>query len=79
MAWYNWLIVILPLAGVFYMAFYTRKYIRGIPDFLAGGRLCGRYLISVGQMEGGLSVMFLIAYIEVSYRTGFSTSPRRSC
>ena len=73
MTWYNWLIVILPLAGVFYMAFHTRKYIRGIPDFLAGGRLCGRYLISVGQMEGGMSVMLLIAYIEVHYRTGFST------
>ena len=73
MSWYNWLIAIIPFALVLYMAFHTRKYIRGIPDFLAGGRLCGRYLISVGQMEGGLSVMFLIAYIEVHYRTGFST------
>ena len=73
MTWYNWLIAIVPFSFVFYMAFHTRKYIRGIPDFLAGGRLCGRYLLSVGQMEAGLSVMFLIAYIEVHYRTGFST------
>ena len=73
MTWYNWLIVILPFATVLYMAFHTRKYIRGIPDFLAGGRLCGRYLLSVGQMENGLSVMFLIAFIEIHYRTGFST------
>ena len=70
--WYNWLIVILPFFFVLYMAFHTRKYIRGIPDFLAGGRLCGRYLLSVGGMENGLSVMFLIAYIETHYRTGFS-------
>ena len=73
MSWYNCLIVILPFAGVLYMAFHTRKYIRGIPDFLVGGRVCGRYLLSVGGMESGLSVMFLIAYIEVHYRTGFST------
>ena len=73
MTWYNWLIVIVPFAAVLYMAFHTRKYIRGIPDFLVGGRLCGRYLLAVGQMENTLSVMFLIAYIEVHYRTGFST------
>ena len=72
-SWYNWLIVILPFATVLYMAFHTRKYIRSVPDFLAGGRLCGRYLLSVGQMENALSVMSLIAFIEVHYRTGFST------
>ena len=73
LSWYNWLIVIIPFAGVLYMAFHTRKYIRGIPDFLVGGRLCGRYLLSIGQLENALSVMFLIAYIEVHCRTGFST------
>ncbi|MBE6372755.1 MAG: sodium:panthothenate symporter [Lentisphaerae bacterium] len=73
MNWYNWLIVILPFAGVLYMAFYVRKYIRSVPDFLAGGRVCGRYLLSVGTMEAGLSVIALIAYVEVHYRTGFST------
>ena len=73
MNWYNWLIVILPFAGVLYMAFYVRKYIRSVPDFLAGGRICGRYLLSVGSMEAGLSVIALIAYVEVHYRTGFST------
>ena len=72
MTWYNWLIVILPFAGVLYMAFHTRKYIRGVSDFLAGGRVCGRYLLSVGMMEEGLSVMGLLAMIEVNYRTGFS-------
>ncbi|MBE6374722.1 MAG: sodium:panthothenate symporter, partial [Lentisphaerae bacterium] len=73
MTWYNWLIVVLPFAGVLYMAFHMRKYIRGVPDFLAGGRICGRYLLSVGGMESALSVMALVSYIEVHYRTGFST------
>ena len=73
MNWYNWLIVILPFAGVLYMADHVRRYIRSVPDFLAGGRICGRYLLSVGSMEAGLSVIALIAYVEVHYRTGFST------
>ena len=54
------------------MAFHTRKYIRGVSDYLAGGRVCGRYLLSVGMLEEVLSVMALIAMIEVNYRTGFS-------
>ncbi|MBO4648838.1 MAG: sodium:panthothenate symporter [Lentisphaeria bacterium] len=73
MTWYNWLIVIVPFAAVLYMAFHSRKYIRGVPDFLAGGRICGRYLLSVGSMEAGLSVLTLASYVEVHYRTGFST------
>ena len=72
LTWYNWLIVILPFACVLYMAFHARKYIRSVPDFLAGGRICGRYLLSVGTMEAGLSVITLVSYIEVHYRTGFS-------
>ena len=72
LTWYNWLIVVLPFAVVLYMAFHARKYIRSVPDFLAGGRICGRYLLSVGSMEAGISVFALIAYIEVHYRTGFS-------
>ena len=73
MTWYNWLIVAIPFIGVLYMAFHVRKYIRGIPDFLAGGRICGRYLIAVGGMESSLSILALVSYIEVHYRTGFST------
>ena len=73
MTWFNWLIVILPITGVLYMAFYSRKYIRGVSDFLACGRLCGRYLLAVGGMEEGLSIMGLAAMIEVNYRTGFAT------
>ena len=72
LTWYNWLIVILPFSCVLYMAFHVRKYIRSVPDFLAGGRICGRYLLSVGTMEAGLSVIALVSYIEIHYRTGFS-------
>ena len=72
MNWYNWLIVVLPLLGVIYMALHARRYIRSVPDFLAGGRVCGRYLLAVGDMAAGLSVMTLVAFVEMHYKAGFS-------
>ena len=55
MTWYTWLIVVIPFFGVMYMAFYVKRYIRSVPDFISGGRICGRYLLAVGGMEAGLS------------------------
>ena len=72
MAWYNWLIVIIPFIFVIGMAFYTRKYIRDVVDFLVAGRVCGRYVLSVANMEGGISVLALVALAEVYYKAGFA-------
>ena len=44
MAWYDWLIVIIPFLFVIGMAFYSRRYIRDVVDYLAAGRVCGRYV-----------------------------------
>ena len=46
----DWLIVLIPCAFVGYMAFYAKRYARDVVDFLAAGRVAGRYLISVGDM-----------------------------
>ncbi|MBQ3810635.1 MAG: sodium:panthothenate symporter [Kiritimatiellae bacterium] len=72
MIWYDWLILILPVCFVMYMGFHTRRYVRGVSDFLSAGRLCGRYVISMGDVANSLSVIGLVAYIEVHYKTGFS-------
>lgn len=68
----DWLIVIIPVTFVIGMALYSRKYIRGISDFLAAGRVCGRYVISVGDIANALSIIGLVAYVEVHYKTGFA-------
>ncbi len=68
----DWLIVLIPVAFVLYMGYYSRRYIRGVVDFLSAGRLCGRYLICVADMVNALSVLGLVAYAEIHYRTGFS-------
>ena len=60
----DWLIVLIPLAGVLYLAIRCGRYVRGVADFLAAGRVAGRYVISVGDLQSMLSVITLIALCE---------------
>ena len=68
----DWMIIVLPVAFVLYMGWYSRRYVVQVSDFLSAGRLCGRYLISVADIANGLSIIGLVAFVEVHYRTGFA-------
>ena len=68
----DWLIIILPVSFVLFMAWYSRRYVVQVSDFLSAGRLCGRYLISIADIANGLSIIGLVAFVEVHYRTGFA-------
>ncbi len=74
MSWIDWLIVLVPLAFVMYMGWYSRRYIRGVADFLSAGRICGRYVICVADVANGLSIITLVAYVEIHYKTGFAVT-----
>ena len=72
MHWIDWVIVVVPVVFVLGMAVYAKKYVRGVADFLAAGRVAGRYVISVGDMQAGLSVITLIALCESEYQCGMA-------
>ena len=72
LSWIDYAVIIIPLAFVYFMAIYSRKYIRGVVDFISTGRLCGRYVISVAGVASGLSIIGIVAYVEVHYKTGFA-------
>ena len=74
MLWYDWLIIVVPVLFVFFMGLYSRRYLKDVTTFLSAGRVCGRYVISVGDIAGGLSIIGLLAYAEVHYKTGFALS-----
>ena len=74
MTWLDWMIVIIPMVLLIGVAIYSRKYARGVVDFLAAGRIAGRYVISVGDLTAGLSVITLVAGAEQYYQTGFAVS-----
>ncbi|MBR7145574.1 MAG: sodium:panthothenate symporter [Lentisphaeria bacterium] len=74
MQWFDWVILTVPILTVLWVAWYCRKYIKDVTAFLSAGRVCGRYVIAVGDIAEGLSVIGLISYVEIHYRTGFATA-----
>jgi Na+/proline symporter len=72
MSFIDWIIVVVPVIFVVGAAFYARKYVRGVVDYLAAGRVAGRYVISVGDMSAGFSVIAVVALVEAKYQTGFA-------
>ena len=74
LCWYDWLIVVIPVAFVYYMAYYSSRYVNSVAQFLSAGRLCGRYTMAVGDIANAVSIISIAAYIEVHYSTGFALS-----
>ena len=72
MHWIDWCIVGIPMMILIGLSIYSRKYARGVVDFLAAGRIAGRYVLSVGDMTAGLSVITLVAGCEQNYQTGYA-------
>jgi len=68
----DWLFVFIPLAVVFALAAYTRRYLRSVADFMAGGRLAGRYLLSTAFSEMGAGAVAYISLFEMFGHGGFS-------
>lgn len=71
MHWVDWLITILPIGFVVWIGIYLRRYIRGVADFVVAGRVAGRYVICVADLEIMLGVLVLIALCEERYKGGF--------
>lgn len=68
----DWLIVVIPMTFVIGIGLYSRKYVRSVADFLSAGRVCGRYVICASDVANALSIITLVAYVEVHYKTGFA-------
>jgi len=68
----DWLIVVIPVALILCAAVYSKKYVRGVVDYLAAGRVAGRYVIAVGDLTAGLSVITLVALVESKYQVGYA-------
>lgn len=74
MTWYDWCIVVIPITLLIGVSLYSSKYVRDIVDFLAAGRIAGRYVLAIGDMAAMLSVIWFVAGVEQNYQTGFAVS-----
>jgi len=72
MHWIDWAIVATLLAFMFAIVPSTRKYTRGVADFLAANRCAGRYLICVCEGIAGLGAISLIGFWERYSQAGFT-------
>ena len=74
MTWIDWLLVLIPILIVVFIGFKAQRYVKGVSDFLTGGRVAGRYVLTVSQGEVSLGLISLVAMYEIYYQSGFAYS-----
>ena len=70
----DWLIVILPVLVVAAVTIYANRYLKSVADFMSGGRLAGRYLLSTARSEMGAGAIGYVSMFEWFSHGGFSVS-----
>lgn len=68
----DWLIMILPLAICACIALYSRKFVKSVADFMAGGRSAGRFLVCAAKSEQGSGAAVFVASFQVFMVSGFT-------
>jgi len=68
----DWIIVFVPLALVAWISLYTRRFMTGVSDFLAAGRVAGRYVVAVSTGEAAMGLISVVAVFELYYKSGFA-------
>src|SRR3954464_2402759 len=70
----DWILVIVPMTCVLAVAGYTRRFVKNVADFLAGGRCAGRYLIANAFGESASGVANTMSKFEIFMVSGFTLS-----
>ena len=66
--------MIAPMLAILVTALITRKYMRSVADFMAGGRAAGRYLLCTAKAEQGAGAVMFVGLFEVFAKAGFTTN-----
>ena len=68
---WDWGIVLLFLAMIFFCVFYFKRYTRSVSDFMVASRLAGPYMLTIAPgIIGGIG---MIASVQAHYNNGFSS------
>lgn len=74
MTFLAWLIALFPFALVIVVGFYCMRHVRSVADFVSGGRLADRYLLSIASGEQGAGAVVFVALFEMISRSGFTVT-----
>ena len=72
MHWLDWVVALVPLMIVVAVGLYAQRYVKGVSDFLAAGRVAGRYVIAVAGGEAAMGLISVIAMVEMYCASGFA-------
>lgn len=72
MCWFDWTLVGIFLIFILAVGFYSMRFVRSVTDYLACGRVCGRYVISVADVANGLAIVVMVGAVESGYKSGFA-------
>src|SRR3954452_16306423 len=70
----DWILIVLPLALILAIALYTRRFMKSVADYLAGGRCAGRYLIANAFGESASGVANTMSKWEIALVAGFTVA-----
>ncbi len=70
--WVDWAIVLALVAFLILTAQFTKRYVRGVSDFLAANRCGGRYLICISSGGAELGAVTIVALWQVYTNSGFT-------
>lgn len=70
----DWLLMLAPLAVVATMAVVAQSRMKSVADFMSGGRLAGRYLLTVAKGEMAAGAVVFVALFEQIGAAGFTIS-----
>jgi solute:Na+ symporter, SSS family len=68
----DWAIIVVAVIGLRFVSLSTRRYMRGVSDFLSANRVAGRYLLTIASQMGGTGVVSFIALFEMFYGAGLA-------
>ncbi len=67
----DWGIVTLLLMAMIGIVLYSRRYMRGVADYLVANRCAGRYLLTLSEGIAGLGAITIVGSFEITYQAGF--------
>ncbi len=73
MHYIDWILTAVPLVALVIFALWTSRFVRGVADYVSGGRIADRYLLANAAAESGSGVTNTVANFEMFMIAGFIT------
>ncbi len=70
----DWILTVIPILLVIACAIYTRRYVKSVADFMAGGRAAGRYIICNAKGQASTGVANTLSKFQPLLTAGFCLS-----